>query len=179
MDGATQRVAIALGSNLGDRRATILGAAEALSCSPGVAGLVLSSFHETAPVGSVPQGPYLNAAATLVTAHEARALLGVMQAVEVAFGRDRANEVRWGPRTLDLDLILYGDRMIEEPGLRVPHPRMHERLFVLDPLAEVAGAWTVPGPGRTVRELRDALRGEVHSRDSIGDEYPRSDWRPR
>jgi 2-amino-4-hydroxy-6-hydroxymethyldihydropteridine diphosphokinase len=92
----------------------------------------------------VRQGPYLNAAALLETALGARALLDALLAIERARGRDRAGAARWGPRTLDLDLLLYGDRIIDEPGLTVPHPRMHERLFVLRPLALIAPEMIVP-----------------------------------
>ncbi|GJQ28156.1 MAG: 2-amino-4-hydroxy-6-hydroxymethyldihydropteridine diphosphokinase [Phycisphaerae bacterium] len=150
--------AIALGSNLGDRRAAIHYALAALRRTPGVDVVSVSSFHETAPVGGVPQGPYLNAAASLETAMPPRDLLAALHAIERSFGRDRAREQRWGPRTLDLDLILYADAVINEPGLTVPHPRAHERLFVLDPLAEVAPDLVFPTLGRTVRDLRDALR---------------------
>lgn len=152
--------AIALGSNLGDRRGAILGGVDLLARVAGVRVVAVSTLHETAPVGEIPQGPYLNAAAVLETSLSPRDLLGVMHGVERAFGRDRAKEQRWGPRTLDLDLILYGDVRLEEPGLTLPHPRAHERLFVLEPLAEVAPDWVIPTVGRSVRELRDDLRAQ-------------------
>ncbi len=153
-----RRAAIALGSNLGDRQAAILGSVEALARVAGIRVVSVSALHETAPVGEIPQGPYLNAAAVLETSLSPRDLLAAMNAVERAFGRDRAKEQRWGPRTLDLDLILFSDVTLDEPGLTLPHPRAHQRLFVLEPLAEVAPDWVIPTVGRSVRELRDGLR---------------------
>ncbi|CAG0999861.1 2-amino-4-hydroxy-6-hydroxymethyldihydropteridinediphosphokinase [Phycisphaerales bacterium] len=152
--------AIALGSNLGDRRAHLEAALAALSREPAIRNRRVSEFIQTAPVSDIPQGPYFNAAAVFETTLPARALLGVLLEIETARGRDRAREQRWGPRTLDLDLLLYADLVIDEPDLRVPHPRMHERLFVLEPLSQVAPDWIVATQGRTVRQLRDALRGE-------------------
>jgi 2-amino-4-hydroxy-6-hydroxymethyldihydropteridine diphosphokinase len=145
--------AIALGTNLGDRRAHIAFAFDALARLPDSKLIASSRVVETAPVGPVEQGDYLNAAAVLETNLPARDLLGHLLSIERLRGRDRAREQRWGPRTLDLDLLLYGDRIIDEPGLAVPHPRLHERLFVLGPLAEVAPDLVVPGLGRTVEQL--------------------------
>lgn len=110
-------------------------------------------MHETEPVGPPGQERYLNAAAVIATALTPRDLLGRLLAIEASRGRVRPDPVRWGPRTLDLDLLLFGNLTIDEPGLTVPHPRLAERLFVLRPLAEVAGQCTVPGTGRTVMEL--------------------------
>ncbi len=146
--------AFGLGGNLGDRRAHLETAVRAL----GVLGRILavSSFRETAPVGGPPQPDYLNGAITLATAKTPLELLVAAQAIERRAGRERG--VLRGPRTLDLDLLLYGDRIVLEPDLVVPHPRLHERLFVLDPLAEIAPDWPVPGLGRTVGELLADLR---------------------
>lgn len=151
------RCAVALGSNLGDRAAILHAAIDALASTPGVRALRVSSMHETEPVGPVAQDMFLNAAATLETTLAPRALLGRLHEIERAHGRDRAGQPRWGPRTLDLDLLLYADARIDEPGLSVPHPRMAGRRFVLAPLAELAPGWPVPGAGRTVGQLLAAL----------------------
>jgi 2-amino-4-hydroxy-6-hydroxymethyldihydropteridine diphosphokinase len=146
-------VAIALGSNLGDRERHLRDAVERLAAS--VLSLQLSSFLETEPVGVGPQPLFLNAALVGHTALGPRQLLVEMQAIERALGRERP--YAGAPRTLDLDLILYNARVIDEPGLVVPHPRFRERRFVLEPLAEVAPEWIDPVSGATVRALLDAL----------------------
>jgi 2-amino-4-hydroxy-6-hydroxymethyldihydropteridine diphosphokinase len=149
------RVAVALGSNLGDRDAILQAALAALR--PYIANLTASSFHETAPVdmpGS--PGPFLNGAAVGETALSPRELLETLLAIEQQFGRERP--YAGASRTLDLDLIFYGDRIIDEPGLIVPHPRFHERSFVLAPLAEIARDWIDPRSRLTVSELSRMLR---------------------
>lgn len=153
--------AIAIGSNLGDRHATIHSALSAISHTPGLRLVAISSLHETAPVGEVPQGPYLNAAAIVETVLSPRELLATLQSIELDHGRNRAREQRWGPRTLDLDLILYASLTMAGPGLTLPHPHAHMRLFVLDPLVEIAPEWVFPTLGRSVRELRETLRPAV------------------
>lgn len=146
------RAMIGLGSNLGDRSATLHEAIRALADHPGIHVERVSTLHETAPVGGPPgQGPYLNAAATLETTLEPEELLRVLHDVEDRLGRVRT--VRWGERTIDLDLLLYDDRIIETPGLTVPHPRLAERRFVLEPLAEIAREAVEPRSGRTVCQL--------------------------
>jgi len=115
--------------------------------------LHVSDLFETLPVGPGEQGLYLNTAAVLETSLSPKNLLAGLLEIERALGRDRAAGERWGPRVIDLDLLLYGGLTLDEPGLQVPHPRMHERAFVLVPLAEVARDWAVPGTGRTVGEL--------------------------
>jgi 2-amino-4-hydroxy-6-hydroxymethyldihydropteridine diphosphokinase len=134
---------IGLGSNLGDRAANLGGAIAALDRTPGVAVRQVSSFQETEPVGGPPgQGMFLNAVALLETGLEPVALLGELQKIEAKFGRERT--VHWGERTLDLDLLLFEDRIIETRELSVPHPRMRERRFVLEPLVEVVPAAVDP-----------------------------------
>jgi 2-amino-4-hydroxy-6-hydroxymethyldihydropteridine diphosphokinase len=143
---------IGLGSNLGDRKAMLDGAVAALKETPGVIVRAVSSYHETEPVGGPSgQGPFLNAAAALETALDPFELLELLLRIEGQFGRTR--EVQWGPRTLDLDLLLFGDRIIETPTLQVPHPRMAGRRFVLAPLVEIAPEAVEPVSGRTIREL--------------------------
>ena len=132
---------VGLGSNLGDREATIRAAIAAL---PGL--VAVSTLRETDPVGVVDQPRFLNGAARVETDLSARQLLDALLAIERELGRERRE--RWGPRTIDLDLLLYGDTAVAEDGLTVPHPRLHERRFVLEPLAELDPALVVPGRGR-------------------------------
>ncbi len=141
------RAYIALGSNLGDREATIRDALAALAEEPGIEIVAVSSLVDTEPVGVADQPRFLNGAASLETELTAQSLLALLLDVERRFGRRREGMPPHGPRTLDLDLLLYGDAVIDEPGLRVPHPRLHERAFVLGPLAEVAPDLEVPGKG--------------------------------
>ena len=143
---------IGLGSNLGDRRAQLDGAIAALAATPGVRVRRVSSYPRDR-AGRRPAGPgdYLNAAAALETTLDPLDLLHVLQAIETRFGRVRT--VRWGERTLDLDLLLFDDRIIETPELTVPHPRLAVRRFVLEPLAEIAPEAVDPVTGRTVAEL--------------------------
>jgi 2-amino-4-hydroxy-6-hydroxymethyldihydropteridine diphosphokinase len=150
------RAFVALGSNLGDREATIRAAVDALAAEPAVEVVAVSTLVDTAPVGVVDQPRFLNGVAALDTELGARDLLDVLLAVEQRFGRRREGVPPQGPRTLDLDLLLYGDEEIDEPGLRVPHPRLHEREFVLGPLAEVTPSLEVPGKGK-VETLRSRL----------------------
>lgn len=134
------RAAIGLGSNLGDRETHLAGAIAALT---DLGDLVAASpYYETAPVGGPDQGPYLNAAVAIETNLSARALLEECLRIELEHGRQRRE--RWGPRTLDLDILLYGRQTIDEGGLKVPHPRLHERRFVLEPLLAVWPDATMP-----------------------------------
>ncbi len=143
---------IGLGSNLGDRRETLEAAIRALGDVPGIIVHRVSSFRETEPVGGpAGQGMYLNAAAALETRLDPFELLRALQQIEARFGRLRT--VRWGARTLDLDLLLYQDRIIDTPELKVPHPRLASRRFVLEPLAEIAPHAVEPVSKRTIAEL--------------------------
>lgn len=147
-------VAIALGSNLGDRDAQLDEAEDRLAAL--LSGAVASARYETEPVGGPPGAPaFLNEVVVGTTLLGPRSLLEAMRAIEEAAGRERPFVN--APRTLDLDLILYGDFVIDEPGLQVPHPRFRDRMFVLRPLAEVAGDWVDPVSGRSVSELLEHL----------------------
>lgn len=155
----SDRVFIGVGSNIGERRAHIDGALAALDSTPGIDLVAVSRIRETAPVGPVAeQRHYLNAAAELRTRLDPLVLLGALLAIELCSGRDRTAEPRWGPRTLDLDLLIFGPRVIDEPGLVVPHPRLTERRFVLEPLADLASDLAIPGTARTVLEHLALLR---------------------
>ena len=136
---------VGIGSNLGDRETNLERALELLAAEDGIEIAAVSEIRETEPVGPVEQGPFLNGAARLETSLAARALLACLLAVENRLGRVR--EERWGPRTIDLDLLLYGDEQIDEPGLSVPHPRLHERRFALEPLADLDPGLEIPGQG--------------------------------
>ena len=138
---------VGLGSNLGEREVTLRAAIGRLRGLPDVEVIEVSSFRDTEPVGPVDQPRFLNGVVELETGLTARALLGALLELERAFGRDRSAGPPHGPRTLDLDLLLYGAETIDEPLLNVPHPRLHERRFVLEPLAELEPDLEVPGQG--------------------------------
>jgi 2-amino-4-hydroxy-6-hydroxymethyldihydropteridine diphosphokinase len=138
---------VGLGSNLGDREGTLRAAVGRLRHLPETRVLRLSTLRNTDPVGYVDQPRFLNGVVQLETELSARLLLGRLLELERGFGRDRAAVPAKGPRTLDLDLLLYGWDVIDEPGLEVPHPRLHERRFVLEPLAELDSSLEVPGKG--------------------------------
>ena len=149
VDVTAIKVAIALGSNVGDRRATLTAALDALALW--VRDLRASSFYDTPYIGTDVQPSVLNAAAIGVSSLGAHALLERLLAIEQDFGRTRP--YGGAPRTLDLDLVLYGGAVIDEPGLVVPHPRFRERRFVLEPLAEIAPGWRDPVTGQSIDEL--------------------------
>jgi 2-amino-4-hydroxy-6-hydroxymethyldihydropteridine diphosphokinase len=160
LSATSTSVAIALGSNLGDREANL---AFGLSALPGfITNLRQSTWHDTTPVGVSPdQPPYLNGVVTGETSLSARELLERLLAIEREAGRTRPSLM--APRTLDLDLIFFGDARIEEPGLVVPHPRFRERLFVLEPLAELAPGWIDPATGKSVSALlREQRAAQQH-----------------
>ena len=149
-------VFVGLGSNLGDREETIRRAVELLASEAEIELEAVSSLRETDPVGYLDQPRFLNGAAALRTELEPRALLRRLQEIELELGRDRSGP-RFGPRTIDLDLLLYGDERIEEEGLEIPHPRLAERRFVLEPLFELDSGLEVPGQG-SVQTLLAALQ---------------------
>jgi 2-amino-4-hydroxy-6-hydroxymethyldihydropteridine diphosphokinase len=140
------RAYVGLGSNVGDRERMLWSAIHMLAFNPEVDVAAVSTFRETAPVGYLDQPDFLNAAVAVDTELSPRALLDLLLSIELELGRTREGP-RFGPRTIDLDLLLYGDETIDEPGLTVPHPRLHERRFALEPLAELDPGLTVPEMG--------------------------------
>jgi len=150
------RAYVGLGSNLGDRERMLWGAIHMLAFDPEVDVVAVSSFRETDPVGILDQPRFLNAAVAVETELDPQALLELLLSVERELGRTRDGP-RFGPRTIDLDLLLYDGTEMNEPGLAVPHPRLHERGFVLEPLAEIDPDLLVPGRG-PVRALLAGLQ---------------------
>jgi 2-amino-4-hydroxy-6-hydroxymethyldihydropteridine diphosphokinase len=148
---------VGLGSNLGDRLGNLAAAVGFLSREPGFGLRRVSLAYESEPVGP-PQPRYLNAVAQIGTLLSPRATLQRLQAIEERMGRVRRE--RWGSREVDLDLLLYGTRLVEETGLRIPHPLLEDRAFVLVPLAEIAPLVVHPGRSLTMQELRDRLSPE-------------------
>ena len=148
------RAVVALGSNLDDPEAHVRRAFDEIAALPHTRLLARSSLHRTAPVGYAEQPDFVNACALVETALAPRALLAGLLAIEQRHGRVRG--VPNGPRTLDLDIALYGEAVVDEPGLAIPHPRMHERDFVLAPLVEVWPEAVIPGRGRAA-DLRRSL----------------------
>ncbi len=148
---------VGLGSNLGDREETIRRAVAWLRAEDGIEVVGVSSLRETEPWGPVEQPAFLNAVVAIETGLDPRTLLERLLDVERRLGRVRVEGERWGPRRIDLDLLLYGEEVVDEPGLAVPHPHLHERRFALEPLAELAPDAVVPGRG-TAAALLAALR---------------------
>lgn len=154
-------VALAIGSNLpsiaGDSAATIRHAIESMAGLPATRLLAASTLHATKAWGPIPQPDYLNAACLIETTLSPTAMLSALHDIERSLGRDRAKEPRFGPRTLDLDIILFGSLILDTPHLTIPHPRMHERPFVLAPLAEIGPDLIHPKLGLSVSELLSRL----------------------
>jgi len=148
------RAYVGLGANLGPREVTLLRAADLLAAADGVEVVAVSQLRETDPVGVVEQPPFLNGAIALDTSLSPRAVLELLLEIEEELGRVRGE--RWGPRTVDLDLLVYGDERVDEDGLHVPHPRLHERRFALEPMAELDPELVIPGLG-SVSALLDGL----------------------
>jgi 2-amino-4-hydroxy-6-hydroxymethyldihydropteridine diphosphokinase len=136
---------VGIGSNLGERESHLRRAIELLGAEEGIEVVAVSSLRETEPVGPVEQGPFLNGAVRIETELPPRELLERLLGIEQRLGRVRLE--RWGPRTIDLDLLLFGDLVLDEPGLTVPHPRLAERRFALEPLLELDPGLTIPGSG--------------------------------
>jgi 2-amino-4-hydroxy-6-hydroxymethyldihydropteridine diphosphokinase len=147
-----RRVVLALGSNLGDRMETLQGALDALFDAPGMDFVAVSPVYATVPVGGPEQPEYLNAVIVIDTALPAQLILDRAHGVEEVYGRVR--EEVWGPRTLDVDVIVYGDQTSDDPRLTLPHPRAHERAFVLAPWHDVDPAAEIPGRGRVADLLQ-------------------------
>jgi 2-amino-4-hydroxy-6-hydroxymethyldihydropteridine diphosphokinase len=160
VDGAKPvRACIAVGANQGDRRAQCDAAVARLAEHPEISVSAVSDWMETAPVGPVPQGDFINGAVALMTTLSAEALLSFCLCIEADMGRVR--DLRWGPRVIDLDLLLYGDHVIHSDGLIVPHPEMCDRSFVMVPLAQVAPDQIHPVAGKTVAGLAADLARRV------------------
>jgi 2-amino-4-hydroxy-6-hydroxymethyldihydropteridine diphosphokinase len=145
---------VGIGANLGPREETLRRAVRLLGRADGVEVVAVSELRETDPVGVVDQPPFVNGAVAIETTLSARALLDVLLEIERSLGRVRGE--RWGPRIVDLDLLVYGNEVIDEPGLGVPHPRLHERRFALEPLADLNSELEIRGRG-TVSALLAAL----------------------
>lgn len=156
MSAPLVRAYIGLGGNLGDVAGTLANAFIALDALGQTRLIARSAIYRSPAWGMTEQPAFLNAVAALDTALAADALLAGLLRTERMAGRERVGAVRWGPRTLDLDLLLYADAVIDQPGLRLPHPHLHERAFVLLPLAEIAPDAIVPGHGR-VADLAAAV----------------------
>lgn len=146
---------IGLGSNLGDREANLRRALELTASLPGTKVLRVSSIYRTQPLGKADQPEFLNMAAEVETGLEPRELMVSLHDIEKELGRMRGE--RWGPRTIDLDILFYGDRVLRGSDLEIPHPRAHQRAFVLVPLAELAPDLADPVSGMTVREMQEGL----------------------
>jgi 2-amino-4-hydroxy-6-hydroxymethyldihydropteridine diphosphokinase len=150
---------VGLGSNLGDRVRTLEAATDTLGWLEGTRLVARSRWYETAPIGGPPQGPFLNGALRLETSLEPEALLARLLTIEARFGRERRE--RWGPRTLDLDLLWVGGVVCSSNSLTLPHPRLHERLFALEPLVEVAPDARAPATGEAYADMLVRLRSAV------------------
>ena len=146
------RAYVGLGANVGPREETLRQAVELLATEDGVEVVGVSTLRETDPVGVVDQPWFLNGAVAVETTLPPRELLGVLLRIERTLGRVR-DGTRWGPRTIDLDLLVFADEVVDEPGLRVPHPRLQERGFALEPLAELDPGLVIPGAGRVLDVL--------------------------
>jgi len=151
------RAYIGLGGNIGDVETTLTEAMWAIDSLPQTSIRAQSKFYRSPPWGFTEQPEFLNAVVEVQTRLAPRVLLNFLLDIETRFGRDRSTSEKWGPRELDLDLLVFGEETINEPGMHLPHPHLQERAFVLLPLAEIAPTLVIPGLGRPVSELLDAI----------------------
>ena len=165
------RVVLALGSNLGDRMANLQGAVDALLYAPELSLVAISPVYETEPVGGPAQPDYLNAVLIVATTRPATVILELAQGIEKAFRRSR--ETRWGPRTLDIDIIMCDKAVSDDPKLTLPHPRAHERAFVLAPWLDADPGAEIPGRGRVADLLTDATGARVQRRADVAIRPPK------
>jgi 2-amino-4-hydroxy-6-hydroxymethyldihydropteridine diphosphokinase len=145
-----------LGSNLGNKRENILSAIDRIDACDGICVKEKSGFYNTTPVGGPPQPDYVNCVIGLETEIEPQTLLEVFKKIEIGLGRKPG--MRWGPRVVDLDIILFGDRIVNDHNLKIPHERMHERAFVLEPLSEISPDTKHPVSGTSISELLETLK---------------------
>jgi len=145
---APSRAYVGVGGNVGDVETTIAEAMWALDSLPQTSIRAQSRLYRTPPWGNTEQPPFLNAVVELQTRLTPRVLLDLLLDIELRFGRDRSEGEKWGPRALDLDLLVFGEEQLDEPGMHIPHPHLHERAFVLVPLAEIAPRLEINGVGR-------------------------------
>ena len=150
------KVYAGLGSNLGNKRENILSAIDRIDAYEEICIKEKSGFYDTAPVGGPPQPDYVNCVIGLETEIEPQALLKEFKKIEVELGRKPG--VRWGPRVVDLDILLYGGRVVNDHSLKIPHERMHERVFVLEPLSEISPDIKHPVSGESISELLETLK---------------------
>lgn len=148
MNGEPVRAFVGLGGNVGDVEGTMMEALLVLEALPQTSVRAQSRFYRSPPWGRTDQADFVNAVVELRTRLAARVLLDYLLEVETRFGRVRGEGEMWGPRTLDLDLLIFGEEILDQPGMHIPHPRLHERAFVLVPLAEIAATLQVPGRGK-------------------------------
>jgi 2-amino-4-hydroxy-6-hydroxymethyldihydropteridine diphosphokinase len=167
------RVVLAVGSNLGDRLGTLQGCVQAISGLPDTDVLVISPVYETAPVGGPAQPDYLNAVLIASTGLAPRDLLAATQGIEAEFGRVRTPGERFGPRTLDIDVISYAEVLSDDPVLTLPHPRAHERAFVLAPWHDVDAGASLPGRGPVAGLLAGLDRRGVRRQPDLVLRHPR------
>ena len=166
--GGPAKVYLGLGSNVGDREEFIEQAVFLLEKNPAIQVTKRSSNYETEPEGGVDQPPFINAAVSIITKLPPEKLLEICQEIETALGRDR--EMEWGPRAIDIDILLYDDQIISEDNLQIPHPLMHERMFVLKPLKEIAPTAIHPVLEKSVEALYEERKAE--GGDKYDDELP-------